>query len=261
MNNHPVHARRTRALVCILGVTKLHLRNPAIVGLWSAIFPGMGHMLLSLYIRGVILFLWEVIVNLNSHLNLAIFYTFTGQFELAKAVLDTRWIIFYIPVYLYSIWDSVRIAAKLNNQFVLAVREDAPVKPFIIHPLGVNHIDKGSPGVAAVWSMLSPGTGQLINHRLIMAFFLIGWWGAILYLSRALTAIHLTCLGQFEEAKAVTDPQWLLNIPSVYFFGIYDAYVQTVECNKLFDWEQSKFFKAQYQSSAFPMPFIKEGGP
>jgi hypothetical protein len=130
-----------------------------------------------------------------------------------------------------------------------------------MHPLGLNYIDKGSPGVSAVWSMLSPGLGQLINHRLVLAFFLIGWWGAILYLSHALTAIHYTFLGRFEEAKAVTDPQWLLNIPSVYFFGIFDAYVQTVESNKLFNWEQSKFFKEHYQSPSFPMPFTEKATP
>ena len=261
MTNQQTSAvRRSRAHVCILGTTQLHLRSPIVVALWSAIFPGTGHLLLSLYIRGFILFIWEVAVNLLSHLNLAIFYTFTGRFELAKTVLDIRWILFYIPVYLFSIWDSHRIAVKLNNQFILAAREDAPVTPFILHPLGINYIDKGSPRAAVLWSMLAPGLGQLINHRLIVAFFLIGWWGVIIYFSRVLSAIHYTMLGQFAEAAAVVDPHWLLNIPSVYFFGIYDAYVDTVESNKLFNWEQGKFLRQQYQSASFPMPFHNKGG-
>ncbi len=250
--------RRVRAQLCVWGTTQLHLRNPAVIGFWSAIFPGMGHMMLSLYIRGFILFIWEVLVNVFSHLNLAIFYTFTGQFGLAKETFDTRWAIFYIPVYLFAIWDSYRITVKLNNQFVLAAREDAEVHPFILHPLGINHIDKGSPRMAVLWSMLTPGTGQLINHRLVLAFFLIGWWGAIIYFSRVLPAIHYTMQGMFDEAKAAVDPQWLLNIPSVYCFGVYDAYMDTVESNKLFEWEQGKFLKRQYQSAAFPMPFRRK---
>lgn len=51
----------------------------------------------------------------------------------------------------------------------------------------------------------------------------------------------------------------MLNIPSVYFFGMYDAYVNTVENNKLFRWDQIKFFKRHYQSSKFIMPFNKKG--
>jgi len=81
-------ARRRRAYVSILNTTKLHLRNPFIIALWSAIFPGMGHLLLSKHITGLILFVWEIAVNLLSNLNLAIFYTFTGRFEMAGQVLN-----------------------------------------------------------------------------------------------------------------------------------------------------------------------------
>ena len=71
-------------------------------------------------------------------LNLAIFYSFLGRFEEAKTVLDTRWLLLYIPTYLFAFWDSYRTAADLNNQYVLAAREDAPVQTFIMHPLGIN---------------------------------------------------------------------------------------------------------------------------
>lgn len=74
--------------------------------------------------------------------------------------------------------------------------------------------------------------------------------------------MHYTLLGNFEQTKAVLDIHWLLNIPSVYFFGVYDAYVNTVENNKLFRFEQSKFLKRQYQNSNFEMPSnkYKRGG-
>lgn len=259
MKNQPSSTvRRSRALVSILGTTQLHLRSPIVVGLWSAIFPGMGHMLLSKYIRGFILFTWEVVVNLFSHMNLAIFYTFTFRPELAKQVLDTRWLLLYIPMYLFAIWDSHRTATDMNNQFLLAVREDAEVKPFILHPMGINYLDKSPSWVAIAWSMLSPGAGQLLIHRIIVAFFLIGWWIVVIISSNVLPAIHHTLQGSFEQAKQVVNPQWLLNIPSLYFYGIYDAYVNVVESNKLFEWEQGKFLRRQYQASSFPMPFPKE---
>lgn len=250
--------RRTRALVSIWGTTQMHSRNPYVIALWSAVFPGLGHLLLAKYIRGFLLFAWEIFINLESRLNESIFYSFTFNFDMAKQVLDTRWLILYIPTYLFAIWDSYRTAVDLNNQFVLAEREDAEVKPFVIHPLGINYLDKSPPWVAFVWSMISPGAGQLLIHRFIVAFFILFWWILVIYLSKALPTIHYTMLGQFDNAKAVADHQWLLNIPSLYFFAVYDAYVNTAESNKLFDWEQSRFLKKEYQCRLFPMPFKKK---
>jgi hypothetical protein len=103
--------------------------------------------------------------------------------------------------------------------------------------------------------MISPGVGQLLIHRIVVAFFILIWWIVVVYMSNALLAIHFSLLGQFDQARAIADHQWLLNIPSLYFFSIYDAYVNTVESNKLFDWEQSKFLKKEYQCRFFPMPF------
>ncbi len=250
--------RRKKALVSIWGTTQLHLRSPIVIGFWSAIFPGMGHMLLGKYIRGFILFAWEVAINLLSSLNMAIFYTFTFRFEEAKQVLDLRWLMLYIPTYLFAIWDSSRVAASLNNQFLLAAREDEMVKPFVLHPLGMNYLDKSVPWTAAFWSALSTGAGQLISHRIVVAFFLLGWWVAVVCCSNVLTAIHMTAYGQFEQAKGIVNIQWLLNVPSIFFFGIYDAYVNAVESNKLFEWEQDKFLKNNYQSASFSMPLVRQ---
>lgn len=252
--------RRKKAYVSIWGATQMHLRNPYVIALWSAIFPGFGHMMLSKYINGIILFLWEVGLNYAAHLNEAILYSFLGKFELAKQVLDTRWLLFYIPTYLFTVWDSYRICVDLNNEYLLAAREDAPVKSFVMHPLGLNYLDKTDPRTVFFWSILSPGAGQIIQRNTVLAYFLLIFWIAIVFLSKVLPAIHYTLLGQFDAARAAVDPQWLLNIPSVYLFSMYDAYVNTAESNKLFDWEQSKFLKSQYQDHAFPMPVGKKRG-
>jgi hypothetical protein len=249
-------ARRRRAYVSILGTTQMHLRNPFIIALWSAIFPGTGHLLLSKYISGLILFVWEIAVNLLCHLNLSIFYTFTGRFDMAKQVLNKEWLLLYIPTYLFAIWDSYRTATDLNNSFILAAREDAKIHSFTLHALGINYLDKSTPWTALIWSAISPGVGQMITHR-IVAFFLLAWWIAVIYYSKALPAIHYTMLGMFEEAKAIINPQWFLNIPSLLFFAMYDAYTNTVESNKLFDWEQAKFLRGNYQPRSFIMPVKK----
>jgi len=80
--------RRYLAYVGLFGTTQLHLRNPFVIAGWSLAFPGLGHLLLSKYTRGYLLFLWEIFVNVNGHINLAILYSFTGRFQMAKDVLD-----------------------------------------------------------------------------------------------------------------------------------------------------------------------------
>jgi hypothetical protein len=250
-------ARRSVAYLSLLGTTQLHLRNPFIVAAWSVAFPGMGHLLLSKYLRGFVLFIWEVFINYKARINLLIFYSFIGDFETAKQVVDIQWMSLYVPTYIFAIWDSYRTTIDMNHAYMLAAREDAVIKPFKIGAVEVNYLDKRSPWVSVFWSLLVPGAGQLYIHRLITAFFLICWWIFICYNANFLPGMHYTFLGDFEKAKAVLNIQWLLNIPSVYFFGMYDAYVNTTENNKLYRWDQSKFLKRQYQNSNFVMPSNK----
>lgn len=250
-------ARRSMAYLSLLGTTQLHLRNPLIVAAWSVVFPGMGHLLLSKYLRGFLLFIWEILINYKAHINLLILYSFLGDFEKAKQVVDIQWMSLYIPTYIFAIWDSYRTTIDLNHVCMLAAREDAVIKPFKIGAMEINYLDKRNPWVSVIWSLLVPGAGQLYIHRLVTAFFLVSWWIVICYQAKFLPSMHYTLLGDFQKAKAVLDMHWLLNIPSVYFFGMYDAYANTVENNKLFTWDQNKFFKRQYQNSSFRMPSKK----
>lgn len=255
--NNENSPRRTIAFLSLLGTSQLHLRNPYVIAFWSVAFPGMGHLLLSKYLRGFLLFIWEVIVNYKAHVNLLILYSFLGQFEKAKQVVDIQWLSFYIPAYLFAVWDSYRTTIDLNHAYILAAREDAEIEPFKIGTMEINYLDKRKPWVAAIWSLLVPGGGQLYIHRLINAFFILTWWIVICLNAEFLPSVHYTLLGDFQRAKLVLDMQWLLNIPSVYFFSMYDAYTNTVENNKLFDWEQSKFFNREYQNSSFIVPLKK----
>ncbi|MCX8130288.1 MAG: hypothetical protein N3I35_09340 [Clostridia bacterium] len=252
--------RRYMAYVSSLGTTQLHLRNPLVIAFWSAMFPGFGHLLLSKYLRGYLLFVWEVYINIEGHINEGLLYSFTGQFDKAKDILDIRWMLLYIPTFFFAIWDSYRTTVDLNNHYILASREDSGVKPFKMDAIEINYLDKKAPWSSVVWTFIMPGAGQISIHRIIPAFFILIWWIVIIYYSKFLPAIHNTLMGDFEQAKAILNPQWTLNIPSIYCFTIYDAYINTVESNKLFDWEQAKYLKKNYQSSSFQMPSNKISG-
>ena len=255
-NSEPT-SRRSIAHLSSLGLTKINLKNPFVIACWSLLFPGMGHLLLSKYLRGFILFFWEFFINYKAHVNLLILYSFTGDFEKAKQVVDIQWLMLYIPTYIFAIWDSYRTTIDLNRLYVLATREDARIEPFKIGAIEINYLDKTTPWASAMWSLLIPGSGQLCTNRIISATFLVICWIVICYYSKALPSLHYTLLGDFAKAKAVLNMQWFLNIPSIYIFSMYDAYTCSVEINKLFDSEQSKFLKRHYEDSSFVMPFKK----
>ncbi|GAE28676.1 hypothetical protein [Halalkalibacter hemicellulosilyticus] len=241
------HDRRYKAYVNVFGTTQLHLRNPYIIAWWSAAFPGFGHLLLSKYIRGYTLFIWEILINNMTNLNLSIVYSFNGNIDMAKEVLDPKWFLFYIPVYLFAIWDSYRTTVDMNKVFILAERENANFSTYSIGALEVNYLDKRRPLMAILWSLFTPGLGQLYIHRVITALFTTSFTIVFVYFSNLLVAVHHLFLGEIAHATQVLDPQWLLFIPSHIGFSIYDSYVNTVENNKLFESEQRKYLKLNYQ--------------
>jgi len=248
-------ARRKRAYVSLSGTTTLHLRNPYVIACWSAAFPGLGHLLLSKYITGFLLFLWEVFINYQAHVNLAILYSLTGKIDMAKEAIDISWALLYIPTYIFAIYDSFRATVDINNVLILAAKEDSEIVPFKIGALEINFLDKKIPWVSALWSLLSPGAGQLYIHRIIVAAFLLISWIIVVYFSKLLPAIQYTLTGQLDKVKSVVNWQWYLNIPSIYVYAMYDAYANCVEENNLYDWEQSKFLKNNYQNKNFHIPY------
>ncbi|ASN06449.1 hypothetical protein [Virgibacillus necropolis] len=255
MNNYTNNntARRYTAHVSVLGTTQIHLRNPYIVAWWSAAFPGFGHLLLSKYLRGFVLFIWEVVVNLQAKVNLGIILSFQGDIDKVINVLDTRWLLIYMPVYLFGIWDSYRTTVDMNKVFILADREEHRFNTFAIGAVEINYLDKRNPLMAVMWSLFVPGLGQLYIHRLLTAFFVVIWTCVFFYFSHFLEAIPLLILGGLQQATAVLDPEWLLFLPSLYGFAMFDSYMNTVENNKLFEQEQRRFLKDEYQNKDFKL--------
>ncbi|MDI7741942.1 hypothetical protein QMK38_07995 [Lysinibacillus fusiformis] len=249
MDNYTTNntARRYKAHVSTVGTTQLHLRNPYIIAWWSAAFPGFGHLLLSKYLRGYALFIWEILVNNMAHINHAIVYSFTGNMGMAKEVLEPKWMLLYLPVYIFGIWDSYRTSVDMNKVFILAERENADFNSYTIGALEINYLDKRRPIMAVLWSFFTPGLGQLYIHRVITAIFTMLFMIVFIYFSNVLVAVHYLFLGEIEQATRVLDPQWFLFMPSHIGFSVYDAYVNTVENNKLFESEQRKFLQKNYQ--------------
>ncbi|NMD71709.1 hypothetical protein HHO41_15520 [Bacillus sp. DNRA2] len=244
-------ARRYKAHVSSLGTTQLHLRNPYIIAWWSAAFPGFGHLLLSKYLRGYALFIWEVIVNIKAHVNLSMIYTFQGNIDLAKEVLDPRWLLMYIPVYIFGIWDSYRTTVDMNRVFILADRENHRFNTFTLGALEINYLDKRKPALSVMWSIFIPGLGQLYIHRILTALFIIVGLVVFYYYSHVQEAVLLIFQGNIKDATTVLKSEWLLFLPSHYGFAIYDSYINTVENNKLFDKELRNHLSENYQSANF----------
>jgi len=246
-------SRRYKAYVSIFGTTQIHLRNPWTIAMWSIAFPGFGHFLLNKYFRAFSLFIWEIYINQATRLNQAMVYSFTGNFDAAKEVLDLKMVLMYIPVYLFAIWDSYRTTVDLNNIYTLAKREDARFNSFSIGAFEINYLDKRNPIMALLWSMTIPSVGQLYAHRIILAGFTLIWTAVFMYYSHFLEALIYLLNGNLDKSNAVLDAQWLLYLPSFYFFTIFDSYVSTVENNKLFEYEQRKYLRSHYQKYRFSL--------
>jgi hypothetical protein len=253
MNNYTNDntARRYKAHVSVVGTAQIHLRNPYIVGWWSAAFPGSGHMLLSKYLRGYALFIWEVVVNLQAHVNLAMIYSFQGNIGMAKDVLDTRWLLMYIPVYFFGIWDSYRTTVDMNKVSLLTELEDHRFNTFSLGAVEINYLDKRNPVLAVIWSLFVPGLGQLYIDRILTSFFVIIWLAIFCYCSHVLEAVSLLFLGKVQAATSVLISKWFLFIPSFYGFATFDSYMNIVENNKLYEMEQRGHLKDNYQAIGF----------
>lgn len=252
--------RRYQAVLSCLGTSQITYRRPSTVAWWSAAFPGFGHMLLNMHLKGNILFLFEVIINVNANLNLSMVYTFSGQFELAKSILNTRWIMIYIPFYIFCIWDSYRSAMDVNKLYSLTEHQPVHMPVFIMKNLELCYLDKRIPFVASIWSLFLPGLGQLYNRRTLTAFAFLVWTLVITFYSRDLESLQLLFGGDFIRSTETVNIEWLLFIPSLSFGAAFDAYVTTMEYNKLFNSEQKEFLREEWQSDDFKRSFLNENG-
>jgi len=248
------YPRHPKGTLTAIGASGAHLRIPWVTAWWSAALPGFGHLLISNHLRGFILILWELLVNTQAHINAAIVYSFTGKFQEAKEVLDHRWLILYIAVYVFALWDSYCETIEQNKYYIMAEREDYPITPVKLTGLEFGYGKKRTPLLAITWSLLTPGLGHFYSLKILEGFFLMACAMAIAYMSHISQAIEFSILGDFDSAKSIVNYNWLLFAPSLYGYAAYASYIGVVELNKFYDAEQARFLKQEYMASDFKMP-------
>jgi len=78
--------------------------------LWSIALPGFGQLLNGKYLKGITFILLEIVINVQSNLNEAIFFSFHGEIEKAIAQTDYQWFMFYPCLYFFAMWDAFKDA-------------------------------------------------------------------------------------------------------------------------------------------------------
>lgn len=239
---------RPLSKISMFGITHLKQQNPYMVAWWSAVFPGFGHYLINQYVRATMLTLSEVISNTLAHINEAMVYSFCGQFELAKSVIEPRWAFGYLAIYLISIGDCFRSAIYQKKLYHLAVLKNEQIPSLKISPSEIQYLEKKNPNIGAVYSFFFPGMGQLYNHRFGLAFYAIFWWWFYLTLSRMHESFLTLILGNLHQSVTMLHPHWLLFMPSVMGGSIYHAYRTTIEHNQLFRIQQRQQLTNRYNN-------------
>ncbi|MBA2937267.1 hypothetical protein HZF08_03040 [Paenibacillus sp. CGMCC 1.16610] len=235
--------------------------NPWIPLWWSAAFPGYGHCMVNYPLIGYSLIIFEFTVNNLAKVNKAIYFSMLGDFQSAIDVIDLRFFYLYIGVYVFTMFDSYRRCVDMNNNYVLSYRTTTLTKTTKASSFSVNTLNKVSPITSTYWEMIMPGLGSLYLNHLISFFFSIITWVITIGFSRFYVGVYYTCIGNFEKAKTILDPQWYLFIPSIYGGYVYFAYSQAVITNFQFKLSQSQFLRSEYQHATFDMPLpVMPGG-
>jgi hypothetical protein len=253
-------ARYRKLHLSSLSVNYLRLTNVYMSIWWAFCFPGFGQWYQGRYIYGLILILWEFFMNLKSNLNLAIFYSMIGRFDAAKASLDPKWFLLYVVMYVFAVWDSYHYDPEINKFTVLANRENQTLTSFDLSPFTMIYVSKRKPWMIASWSLLLPGAGQLVLQRKLLAVFLIFWWMVTCYFSHIPQGVTYSLLGDFRKAASVLNPVWLLFIPSLYMFAVYDSYISTNTLNNYYEEGLAQYLKKHWGSAGYRIPYPRGGG-
>ncbi|WP_218244228.1 hypothetical protein, partial [Pseudomonas sp. 2995-3] len=70
-----------------------------------------------------------------------------------------QWILLYVPVYLYSIWDSRRTTIDINKYAIMADKNwtASEINPITFSSVENNFLDKRKNWLAIFWSLITPG--------------------------------------------------------------------------------------------------------
>jgi hypothetical protein len=201
------------------------------------------------YLRATLLTISEVATNTLAHINEAMVYSFCGQFEQAKMVLEPRWAFGYLAIYLIAMGDSFRSALYQNKLWHLALVDQVSIPTVKITPSEIQYLEKKTPIIGAIYSFFFPGLGQLYNHRFGLGFYAMFWWWIYLSFSGLHESLLHLLHGNLHDSISLLHPHWLLFMPSVMGGSMYHSYRTTVEHNQLFRMEQRQHLSARYKNS------------
>lgn len=85
--------------------------------LWSMALPGFSQLLRGSYVKGVLFVLLEFMINVFSHFNEAIMYSFLWEIDKAAAIINYQWLMFYPCLYMFAMWDAYRSAMPENEEY------------------------------------------------------------------------------------------------------------------------------------------------
>ncbi|WP_428908324.1 hypothetical protein [Niallia sp. Krafla_26] len=74
------------------------------------------------------------------------------------------------------------------------------------------------------WSIALPGFGQFLNGKIVKGIVFVLLEIIINVQARFNELILLSFLGETEKALSLTNYQWLMFYPCIYFYSIWDAY-------------------------------------
>src|SRR5438128_550588 len=97
-------------------------KSPYAAMLWSLILPGFGQLYNKDYLVAFVLMGWELVVNLNSNLNVQLVQAFNGNLHAAHQSINYAWGVFYPSIYGFAIWQAFNFAKAHNER--LAGKED-----------------------------------------------------------------------------------------------------------------------------------------
>lgn len=80
--------------------------SPLTAALWSVAIPGFGQLYNRKLAKGLVFIVLEFLINVNSHLNSAIFYSWTFDISRAQSILNYDWLLFYPCMYVFAIFDA-----------------------------------------------------------------------------------------------------------------------------------------------------------
>ncbi|MDP4106539.1 MAG: hypothetical protein Q8935_16500 [Bacillota bacterium] len=91
--------------------------NPKEQLLWSIAFPGFGQLLNGKYLKGLLFILLEFVINVQSHFNKIIYFSFNGEIKKAIDHTDYQWLMFYPCVYFFAMWDAYKDAGGAKESY------------------------------------------------------------------------------------------------------------------------------------------------